>query len=413
MIVKDIFKAYNRINKYIVNTSLQYSERLSKKYNANIFLKREDLQNTRSFKLRGSLNKILINKDNNKNTRIITASAGNHAQGVAFSSGMLNIPSKIYCPTYTPLQKINRINNINKHSELIIYGDTFNKTLGEAINNSKEDNSKKNNIFIHPYDDYDVICGQGTIAKEINESINPDMLICPIGGGGLISGIGSFFKNINNNNNVQIYGVESQNNDAMNKSILAGKRIYLENIDTFVDGTSVSYVGDLTFNICKKILDDIFIINNNRLCNEIINLYQEDGIIVEPAGALSVCGLDFINKGNIKGKNIVCILSGGNNDLMRYPEIMESNLNYLNRKHYYIIKFNQKPGELKRFIDNILSVNDDITRFEYLKKTNKHSGSVLIGIESNNPHVIDQKLKSNKFIFNKITSEDILYNYLI
>jgi threonine dehydratase len=200
----------------------------------------------------------------------------------------------------------------------------------------------------------------------------------------------------------------------MYQSFKEKKIVKLENVDNFVDGASISEVGELTFNMCKEVLDEIFIVSNERICNEMLELYQEDGIIVEPAGCLSICGLDELSqKNDIIGKNIVCIVSGGNNDIMRYPEIQEKNMIYLGVKHYYIIEFSQKPLQLKRFIGNVLNEGDDITRFEYIKKTNKSFGNVLVGFETKNFKELERKMEENGFNFRKIDENDLIFSYLI
>lgn len=402
-----IIKASYRINKYINKTPLEFNNRLSLKYGANIFLKREDLQVTRSFKIRGSLNKILKETEQNKNIKhIVCASAGNHAQGVAFACNLLNLKSSIFVPIITPPQKIGRIENYgNKDMELIKTGNDFDECLKKAIDFSNENDS----LFIHPYDDIDIIHGQGTIAHEIEKEIKSDIIISCIGGGGLISGISSF------NTNYKVLGAEPKGASSMYKALINNKPVSLNKLDNFVDGASVRKVGDKTFNLIKEQLDynDIKIIDNNLLSHEMINLYQEDGIISEPAGCLGIAALNFLDLNEIRNKNVVCILSGGNNDIMRYPEILEKNLIYLGVKHYYIIQFSQKPKELKKFILNVLGEDDDITLFEYMKKTNKNYGNVLLGIETKNNNLLEDKLKESNFKFKKIDENDLIYSYLV
>ena len=398
MLNKTLFK------KHILKTPLQLNERLSNKFQANIYLKREDLQKTRSFKLRGSLNAIL----NTDSDNIVCASAGNHAQGVAHSCNILNKKGIIFLPITTPKQKIQRIKYFGKDNvKLKLIGNNFTETLHHSLDFSL----KHNYSFIHPYDDYNIIKGQGTIVKEILDEVIPNYISCCIGGGGLISGI---LDNLCNKK-INIIGGEPEGGDSMYQALKNNKPIELENIDTFVDGASVKKVGNLTFDIVSKNLskNDIKIIPKGKICHEMINLYQEDGIILEPAGVLSLCALDYLPKEEIRDKNIVCILSGGNNDILRYPEIMEINKTYLGLKHYYIIEFTQKPKELKRFITNILGDEDDITRFEYIKKTNKTFGNVLIGLETLNHSLIEKSLKDNNFNFVKIKEDDLIYSYLI
>ena len=401
----NIFSSYQRISKFIVNTPLYFSERLSNRYNANIYFKREDLQTTRSFKIRGALNKILLNK-NDKN--IVCASAGNHAQGVAFSCNLINKKGIIFVPNTTPLQKIKRIKHFGKDNiELKLVGQNFQVTLDKALIYSEQNNCQ----FIHPYNDLDIITGQSTIAYEIFKDINPNYIISSIGGGGLISGLISYNKIYDSD--CKIIGVEPENADSMTQAIINNKPIELKYLDTFVDGASVKKVGDITYNFCKESLDDIKIINNGKLCYDLLEMYQEEGIILEPAGCLSVSALDLLDKNEIEGKNIICILSGGNNDVSRYPEIIEKSLVYQNIKHYYIIEFTQKPKELKKFITGVLGEKDDITRFEYIKKTNKSFGNVLIGIESYDHLSFESNLIKNNFNFVKIDENDLIYSYLI
>lgn len=390
----------------IKNTPLDYCYRLSNKYNCNVFLKREDLQTVRSFKIRGVYNKIIKNYKYNRNSRYITASAGNHAQGVAYICNQLNLKCNIFVPENTPLQKISRIKYFgDDNCTLIIKGQDFNETL----NLSYEYSSMKDGIFVHPYNDIDVIEGQGSIASEILNKVAPDIVLAGVGGGGLISGL------INKLANCNIYGVEPEGAASMYESIKENRVVCLENIDTFVDGACVREPGNLTFEITKK-AKDIFKVSNGEVCNEIINLYQNEGIITEPAGALSVCGLSQLKQDSIKNKNIVCIISGGNNDIMRYPEIIENNLRFLKLKHYFLIKFKQIPGELNNFIKLVLTNQSDITRFEYIKKNNKISGSVLIGIELGVPEEIDiikQNMIAHNYNYIELSENDLLYSYMI
>ena len=404
---QSIKNVYKKIEKYIVNTPLEYNKRLSDKYKANVYLKREDLQETRSFKIRGSLNKII----NLNDTRdIICASAGNHAQGVSYSCNLLNLYGKIYVPNTTPLQKINRIKSLGGNNiDLQIRGDTLKESMDFAL-----DYSEKNNcIFVHPYNDLDVIKGQATIGLEILDKIKPDIVITCVGGGGLTAGLGGFIKNYVPK--CKIIGVEPRGAPSMYKALEAGFPYELTNLDTFVDGASVSKIGDIPYSILKDFMDikDIQLVSNGHLCNNILELYENEGIIVEPAGCLSVTGLDKLEREEIEGKTIVCIVSGGNNDVMRYSEIIEKNLLYLDRKHYYIIKFKQKPQELKNFILNVLGIDDDITRFEYIKKNNIHLGDVLVGIETDNNIMLEKNLIKNKFIYKKIREDDLIYNYIV
>ena len=409
--VKNILDIYKRNRNFILKTPLEYNERLSKIYSANIFLKREDLQKTRSFKIRGAYNKIFNLNVEDKLKGIVCASAGNHAQGVALSCNHLNINADIFVPENTPIQKIRSIKKyLGKKSNLHIKGANFDDSLKYSLDFVKN----YNKTFVHPFDDDCIINGQSTIAAEIFEDIKPDIILGCVGGGGLMSGVSYLSKKLNKN--CKIYGVESNSCNAMYRSIKANKIVELADFDTFVDGTAVKKVGYKTFDICKKYLNDILLVSNGNLCNTILELYSEDGIISEPAGALSTTGLKKLDKNYIKGKNIVAIVSGGNNDISRYPEIQDMALKYMNLKHYFIIEFTQKPGELKKFVNTILNKNDDITRFEYIKKTNKSYGQVLLGIELNdqfNINNIKLQLDLNKFKYIHLNDDEFLMSYLV
>ena len=417
----DISKITTKIRGLVKMTPLELNERLSEKYQANLFIKREDLQLPRSFKIRGAYHKILNlseefkeidndsnnNKNNNKK-EIVCASAGNHAQGVALSCKHLNIPCTIFLPEKTPLQKINRIKHFsNENCQLIFYGTSFNECLKKSIEYANSNDF----LFIHPYNDYDIIRGQATVADEIYTKMKPDMIISAIGGGGLISGISCYAKKMDKN--CQIIGVEPDTCPSMKTSLLNNEILNYPVQDNFVDGATVSEVGDITYAIAKQLVDDIISLPTGKVCETLLELYTEDGIISEPAGALSISALDRLD---IKGKNVVCILSGGNNDISRYPEIINRALSYKNLKHYYLIEFAQRPGELKTFINNILGRNDDIIRFEYIKKTNIACGNVLLGIElekATNKEIIEENLNKQGFKYMKLNDNDSLYHYLI
>lgn len=317
---------YNAIKPYLNKIPLQLSERLSYKYGAKVYLKREDLQPTRSFKIRGSLFKILTEYQNNPEMHVVCASAGNHAQGVAFACNLLDIKGNIFVPETIPLQKKNRILYYgSKNIKLIVGGNNFNEAL-EAGNNFS---NKNNYTFIHPYDDLDIIQGQATIGYEIRKELEPDIVISSVGGGGLISGL---VKSLSPD--TEIIGAEPEGANSMWMALHKRKPYKLSQIDNFVDGASVDKIGKLNFNICFPILsknENIKLISNEHICYELINSYQDDGIILEPAGVLSICALDKIPTEKLKNKKVVCILSGGNNDVSRYPEILEKRLLYLNK----------------------------------------------------------------------------------
>lgn len=411
-LVKNISKKLYENN--IIKTPLIYNVFLSNKYSCNIYLKREDLQITRSFKIRGAFNKISTVPLNTLSNGIVCASAGNHAQGFAYCCSLLKIKGSIFVPTNTPTQKLDKISYYSNGScNIIQHGDKFDETLEQSLSYCKENNK----TYIHPYNDTDVINGQATVTDEIfSELPDTNYIISTIGGGGLISGTSMYCANYCKefSKDTKIIGVEPENADSMHVSIKNNKRIKLKNIDTFVDGASVSLVGDKTFDICKQFNIDYYTISNGRLSEELIRLYQADGIIAEPAGALPVAVLDQLD--DIKDKNVVCIISGGNNDLLRYPDYYHKKMVYKRLQHFYVINFSQKEGQLKNFVQNVLGPTDDIIKFSYMKKNNNNYGSVFIGIQLANKSDIDNinnNLIKYKYNFQKISPDEKLYDLLM
>jgi threonine dehydratase len=369
--------AYERLKNVVAITPLELNKRLSEKYHARIYLKREDLQVVRSYKVRGAYNRISRLSDAERARGIVCASAGNHAQGVAFSCSKLKVVGHIYMPKNTPKQKVDRVRSLGgKWITMELVGDTFDDAFLHANKYCKT--SKK--IFIHPFDDVYVMAGQGTVGLEIVKQLEhvPDYVLVPVGGGGLIAGVGAYIKS--KNNNVKIVGVEPAGAPSMSRALERGAPVMLTGVDKFVDGAAVKTVGTLTFDIAKDAIDKMLTVPEGKICEEMIVLYQSDGIVAEPAGALSVAGLDDMQE-SIRNKVVVCIISGGNNDVSRYPEIMDRSLIYQGLKHYFIIEFSQRPGALRGYLDNILGPNDDITLFEYMKKSDKETGPALVGVE--------------------------------
>ena len=370
-------EAYECLKDVVTLTPLELNKRLSEKYKANVYLKREDLQLVRSYKLRGAYNKIARLSAEEVKRGVVCASAGNHAQGVAFSCEKLKVKGHIYMPQNTPKQKVDRVRVLGGRWVLIeLVGDTFD----ESYKFAKEycDTSKR--VFVHPFDDQYVIAGQGTVGLEVFRQLGktPDYVFVPVGGGGLVAGLGTYIKA--KNKKPKIVGVEPEGAPSMTTALHAGKVVTLKEIDKFVDGAAVKTVGKLTFDVAKHLLDDMLLVPEGKVCEEMISLYQSDGIVTEPAGALSVAALDQL-KDEIKGKTVVCAISGGNNDVSRYAEIMDRSLTYQGLKHYFIIEFSQRPGALRNYLDNALGPNDDITLFEYMKKSNKETGPALVGVE--------------------------------
>lgn len=410
--VDDIIIASQTIKGVITPTPLQYNSLLSERYGCRIYLKREDLQSVRSFKIRGAYNRIKkLNEEELKNG-IICASAGNHAQGVAYSCKLLNIHGKIFMPSTTPKQKVNQVQFWGRENiEIVLTGDTFDDAYVKALACGKEEKR----TFIHPFDDLDVIAGQGTIAVELlNECQEKiDYLFGAIGGGGLMSGVGTYFKNFSPDTN--LIGVEPFGAPGMKESLLKGKVTTLSEIDSFVDGAAVKTVGTKTYQICKDILDDILVVPEGKVCSTLLSLYNENAIVVEPTGALSIAALDLYAD-KIKGKTVVCIVSGGNNDIGRMQEIKERSMIYEGLQHYFIIQFPQRPGALREFLDDVLGPNDDINRFEYTKKNNKESGPALVGIELKDKEdyfPLIKRIKSKGFFYVEVNKDNTLLQMLV
>lgn len=393
-------------------TPIEFCKRLSDLLGAKIYFKREDLQEVRSYKIRGAYNLMSGLTNAEKKRGVVCASAGNHAQGIAYSASKLGIKAVIFMPVVTPLQKINKVKSFGgKFVEIKLMGANYDESSLAAEEYCKNQNA----VFVHPFDDYRVISGQGTVGKEIFEYFGGelDYVFVPIGGGGLISGVSTYLKE--KSPKTRIIGVEPTGAASMTASIKAGEIVSLETIDTFADGVAVRTVGDKTFEIAKKLVDDFLIVPEGKIATTMIELYQNEGIIAEPAGALSIAALDFL-KEKIRGKTVVCILSGGNNDIMRYPEVQEKSLVYEGLKHYFLINFAQKPGQLRKLVDSCLGPTDDIVRFEYIKKTSKEMGPALIGIELAKKEDIDpllDNMKQAEINYTKITASDLLYSYLI
>ena len=408
----EITKAHQHLHAIVTHTPLVKNINLSDEFEATILLKREDLQIVRSYKLRGAYNKISNLSKPENNDGIVCASAGNHAQGVAYSCNLLNIQGKIFMPVTTPQQKIKQIQLFGKsHVQIVLGGDTFddaNKLAMEyALQNKK--------TFVHPFDDEKVIAGQGTVGLEILQDLTVpiDYIFIPIGGGGLAAGVSTVFKKLSPH--TKIIGVEPAGSASMKLSIQNGVNTILENIDKFVDGAAVKRVGDKTFQICKNNLQDIILVPEGKVCTTILRLYNEEAIVAEPAGALTIAALEFY-KEKIKGKNVVCIVSGSNNDITRTEEIKERSLLYEGLKHYFIINFPQRPGALKEFVNKILGPDDDITYFQFTKKNNRESGPAMVGIELKSQHdfiKIKEQLKHRKINYQYLNENKDLFTHLV
>ncbi|MCM3743170.1 threonine ammonia-lyase IlvA [Sporosarcina luteola] len=410
--VEDILIA-NQLLKDVVNhTPLQKNERLSEKYGCNVYIKREDLQYVRSFKLRGAYYKIKRIETDAREKGIVCVSAGNHAQGVAYACAHLQISGKIFMPQTTPKQKVNQVKMFGKEFvEIILVGDTFDDSSVHAVNCAEQEDR----IFIHPFDDKDIIAGQGTVAVEVMNDIEEpiDYVFASIGGGGLMAGISTYIKNLSPM--TKMIGVEPEGASSMNAAIQNGAIIALDTIDKFVDGAAVKCVGAQTYEICRKYVDEILSVPEGKVCTSILNLYNEHAIIAEPAGALPIAALDFY-KEEIKGKSVVCVISGGNNDIGRMQEIKEKSLLHEGLLYYFIINFPQRAGALRQLLDSVLGPDDDITTFEYTKKHNKENGPGLVGIElkrkEDYPGLL-LRMEQNGFPFTEVNKDSTLFELLI
>lgn len=404
--------AASTIREVVDSTPLMRNFNISEEHHANIWLKREDLQNVRSYKIRGAYNKIASLTKNKLNNGVVCASAGNHAQGVALSCSKLSVKGVIFMPLPTPQQKIEQVKMFGKATvEIKIVGDTFDDAKEAAIEYANQQQME----FIHPFDDLKIIEGQSTVGKEILDNVNEqiDFLFLPIGGGGLAAGVSAYFKK--HSPKTKIIAVEPKGAPSYTEALKIGKPVKLKMIDKFIDGASVQEVGKLTFDFCKSYVDDTVLIDEGKVCSTILKLYNKDAIVVEPAGALSIAALDQYEE-LIKGKNVVCIVSGSNNDITRMEEIKERSMLYKGLKHYFLVDFPQRAGALKEFVNDVLGPDDDITHFEYVKKHNREKGPVSIGIElkkSSDFASLTKKMIERGFGYKHLNSDPTLLNAII
>lgn len=410
--VENVLIAHQFLKDVVAHTPLQKNDYLSEKYGANIYLKREDLQHVRSFKLRGAYYKIKTIEAAAKEQGVVCASAGNHAQGVAYACAQLGIFGHIFMPTTTPKQKINQVKMFGREFvKVILSGDTFDASSKSA----QEYSTNENHIFIHPFDDPDIIAGQGTVAVEIMNDIERpvDFVFGSIGGGGLMAGVSTYIKNLSPK--TKIIGVEPAGAASMIAAFKNKQPIELPKIDKFVDGAAVQTVGNFTFEICNDLVDDVIPVPEGKVCTTILELYNKHAIVAEPAGALPVAALDFY-KDAILGKSVVCIISGGNNDIGRMQEIKERSLIHEGLLHYFIVGFPQRAGALRQFLGEVLGPDDDITTFEYTKKNNKESGPALVGIELKRPEDFDglvERMNQNGFEYKPVNNDSTLFALLV
>ncbi|MET3880622.1 threonine ammonia-lyase IlvA [Chitinophaga sp. OAE865] len=407
----NILDAAVKLKPIVTRTPLMYSANLSRRYNCDVYLKREDMQIVRSYKLRGAYNLISSLPAELLAKGVTCASAGNHAQGFAYACKAMNIKGVVFMPVITPKQKVNQVNMFGgDHIEIRLAGDTFDDCSAEAQAFTKASGM----TFIPPFDNAKIIEGQGTVAVEILEDQSAiDFLFVPVGGGGLVAGLGTYFKTYSPN--TRIIGVEPEGAPSMLRALENGGPVTLDEIERFVDGAAVKRVGTLNYEICKDVLDKMHLVPEGKVCSTILRLYNEDAIVVEPAGALSIAALDDYADA-IKGKKVVCVVSGSNNDIDRMQEIKERSLLYEGLKHYFIVRFAQRPGALKEFVNHILGPDDDITRFEYIQKHNKEIGPALVGVELRRREDYDKLIancRKYNFQITELNKDDSLFGYLV
>ena len=416
MLTLEKFEEASEIVKNVtLPTKLVYSENLSQQTGGKVYLKPENMQYTGAYKVRGAYYKISTMSEEARAKGLVAASAGNHAQGVAYTCNEMKIPATIFMPVTTPLQKIGQVRFFGgKFVTIKLVGDTFDESAKAAQEYTKSEGM----TFIDPFDDYNVQAGQGTVAYEIyeqaqEEGVSFDSILVPVGGGGLISGVATYIKDVAPS--IEVVGVEASGARSMRAAFDHGYPVKLEKIDKFADGIAVQKVGAKTYEVARKYVDRLLGVDEGLISETLIDMYSKVGTIAEPAGAASVAALEVI-KDEIKGKTIVCIISGGNNDINRMPEMEERALIYDGIKHYFVVNFPQRPGALREFVNDILGPNDDITRFEYIKRANKGKGPVLIGIALSDKNDYDgllERLSEFDPSYINLNGNETLYNMLV
>lgn len=409
----DIDAAVGRIAAVVTPTPLQYSDRLSAMTGARVYLKREDLQTVRSYKIRGAYNLLVQLSNSDTANGVVCSSAGNHAQGFAYACRSLGIPGRVYVPAKTPKQKRDRIRyHGGEFIKLIVGGSTYDLAAAAAL----EDVARSGATLVHPFDDLRTMAGQGTIAVELLDQLDcePDLVVVPVGGGGCIAGITSYLAE--RTANTAVLGVEPAGAAAMMAALAAGEPVTLDHVDQFVDGAAVSRAGALPYAALAAAGDMVSIttVDEGAVCTAMLDLYQNEGIVAEPAGALSVAGL--LEADLEPGSTVVCLISGGNNDVSRYGEILERSLIHLGLKHYFLVDFPQEPGALRRFLDEVLGPNDDITLFEYVKRNNRETGEALVGIELGSAADLDgllARMRASDLHIDTLEPGSPAYRYLL
>ncbi|HET7073885.1 MAG TPA: threonine ammonia-lyase [Mycobacterium sp.] len=409
----DIDSAARRIAPVVTPTPLQFSDRLSAITGAQVYLKREDLQTVRSYKLRGAYNLLVQLTDEEMAAGVVCSSAGNHAQGFAYACRKLGVRGRVYVPAKTPKQKRDRIRyHGGEFIELIVGGSTYDFAADAAL----EDVKRTGATLVPPYDDLRTMAGQGTIAVEVLDQLGaePDLVVVPVGGGGCIAGITTYLAE--RTTSTAVLGIEPAGAAAMMAALAAGEPVTLDFVDQFVDGAAVRRAGTLTYATLAAAGDMVSIttVDEGAVCTAMLDLYQHEGIIAEPAGALSVAGL--LEADIEPGSTVVCLISGGNNDVSRYGEVLERSLVHLGLKHYFLVDFPQEPGALRRFLDDVLGPNDDVTLFEYVKRNNRETGEALVGIELGSAADLDgllARMRATEIQIEALEPGSPAYRYLL
>ena len=410
--IEGALQAQPRLKEVALHTPFQYLERHSSLYQAKVFTKREDLQQVRSFKIRGAYNKMVALEAFDRQKQMVCASAGNHAQGFAYSCKVLGLNGIVFMPVPTPKQKIEQVRMFGGTAiDIRLVGDTYDEAYTASLHFQKEHEA----VFIHPFDDKNVIEGQATIALEILEQSDAplDYLFVPVGGGGLLAGILTVFKA--HSPKTKIIGVEPEGAPSLQTSLNNKHNTRLSRIDKFVDGAAVQRVGDICFEVAKKHLDDCIAVPEGRICQEILALYNKEGIVAEPAGAIALAALSAY-KDQLVGKRVGTLLCGGNNDITRTAEIKERALLHAQLKHYFIVRFPQRAGALKEFVTQILGPNDDITFFEYSKKNSRENAPAVVGIQLKSAADFSpllNRMKASGFYGDYLNEKPDLFQYLI
>ncbi|NNG18361.1 threonine ammonia-lyase IlvA [Naumannella sp. ID2617S] len=408
----DIAVASERLRGVVSETPLQLNERLSTATGANVWLKREDLQPVRSYKLRGAYNLISQLSAAERAAGVICASAGNHGQGVAYACSRLRIRARIFVPSTTPRQKRDRMRQLGgAYIELVVTGDTYDEAAQAAYAEAWESGA----TMVPAFDDARTIAGQGTLAAEVVNQLGhaPDVLVVPVGGGGMLAGCLTWFAA--HHSSTRVVAVEPAGAACLGAAVAAGEPVTLERIDTFVDGAAVRRAGDLTTGIALAHHPELLTVDEGQICHEMLALYQVDGIIAEPAGAVaaSVLGRQLTVGAD---QSVVVIVSGGNNDVSRYSEIVERSLVWEGRKHYFLVNFPQEPGALRRFLDEVLGPDDDIALFEYVKRSNRETGPALVGIELGSPEDLPgllERMDTSPMQVEQVDPNSPFYRFLV